>query len=70
MLFLDFLFAADGGQQVLREADYLPAHPNVEAKIRALKPEQGGFQASFLPIEVMFQKEPQWAETFETLFMR
>ena len=70
LLFLDFMLAEDGGQQVLREADYLPAHPDVEAKIRNLKPEQGGFQANFLGVEATYQKEPQWVDTFQTLFLR
>ena len=70
LLFLDFVLAEDGGQQVLREVDYLPSHPRVEAKVPALKPEHGGFKANFISPERAFEKDREWTHVYEQLFVR
>jgi ABC-type Fe3+ transport system substrate-binding protein len=43
-LFVDFMVSR-AGQTIFRDADYLPMHPDVPAKIPELKPEQGGYKA-------------------------
>ncbi len=43
-LFIDFM-VSKAGQEIFRDNDYLPMHPDVPAKIPELKPEQGGYRA-------------------------
>jgi iron(III) transport system substrate-binding protein len=66
-LFLDFLVSRTG-QEVFREADYLPMHPDVPAKIPALKPEQGGYKAVLYTPETLEVDTPRWAKIFDDLF--
>lgn len=67
-LLFDYLLSAEG-QNVLREANYLPADPNVPAKVPELKPEQGGFTA--VPILPSMNQEqlPKWLEIYKRLFV-
>jgi iron(III) transport system substrate-binding protein len=46
-LLIDFL-TSEEGQKVLQKADYLPAMPSVPAMKPGLRPEDGGFKATFL----------------------
>ena len=51
-LLLDFL-TSEEGQRVLQEANYIPAMNGVEARAPSLKPESGGFKATYLfPAEI------------------
>jgi iron(III) transport system substrate-binding protein len=70
LLFLDFLFSETEGQQIMRDVEYLPAHPKVEAKTATLKPEQGGFKVNFVTPERAFEKEREWDQTFKKLFIQ
>ena len=70
LLFLDFALAENEGQRILRDADYLPAHPRVEAKDRTLKPEQGNFKANYMTPERAFEKDREWSDVFKQLFVR
>lgn len=67
-LLFDYLLSTEG-QNVLREANYLPADPNVPAKVPELKPEQGGFTA--VPILPSMNQEqlPKWLEIYKRLFV-
>ena len=54
----------------MREVDYLPSHPRVEAKVPSLKPEQGGFKANFISPERAFEHDREWQQIFDDLFVR
>jgi ABC-type Fe3+ transport system substrate-binding protein len=66
-LLMDFLTSADG-QQVLRQADYLPALPAVPALSPGLRPEDGGFQATYLSPPVVDREMPHWSQVVSDLF--
>jgi len=70
MLFIDFLLSRDG-QKILQEADYLPAHPDVPAKVGDLKVGGGKFSKyNFISPEMLFEKEEKWVELFEKIFFK
>ena len=70
MLFIDFLLAKDG-QKILQEADYLPAHPDVQAKVADLKAGGGKFSKfNFIAPELLYDKEEKWVELFEKMFFK
>jgi ABC-type Fe3+ transport system substrate-binding protein len=70
MLLVDFLLSKDG-QKLFQELDYLPAHPEVPAKSPDLKPGGGRFtRVNYIGPEVLFDKEQQWVESFQTLFFK
>jgi ABC-type Fe3+ transport system substrate-binding protein len=70
MLFIDFLLSKDG-QQILQEADYLPAHPDVPAKVANLKAGGGKFtKVNYMAPELLFEKEEKWVELFQKLFFK
>ena len=66
-LFLDFMIARPG-QEVFRDADYIPMRPDVPAKSPELKPEQGGYQALMLTPEEVDAKTEHWAKVFDDVF--
>ena len=43
-LFLDFIISR-AGQEMFREANYIPMHPDVPAKSPEVKAEQGGYKS-------------------------
>jgi ABC-type Fe3+ transport system substrate-binding protein len=47
MLLIDFMLQKDGGQQVLRNANYLPVHPKVSPKyhMKRIVPSIAGMKA-------------------------
>lgn len=67
-LFYDFLLSEEG-QNVLRSVDYLPAHPNVSAKIPALKPENGNFTAVTMQPSAVQEFLPKWLAIYQRLFV-
>jgi ABC-type Fe3+ transport system substrate-binding protein len=70
MLFIDFLLSKDG-QKILQEADYLPAHPDVPAKVADLKAGGGKFSKfNFIAPELLYEKEEKWVELFEKMFFK
>jgi iron(III) transport system substrate-binding protein len=70
LLFIDFLLSKEG-QKIFQEADYLPAHPDVPAKVADLKPGGGKFfKVNYLGPELLFEKEEQWVELFHKLFFK
>lgn len=64
---LDFILSVDG-QTVLANADYLPAHPKVPAKVAELKPEGGGFKAYEIPAAAFDRDQEKWNKVFADLF--
>ena len=67
-LFFDFLLSEDG-QNVLKEANYLPSDPNVQAKTPDLKPKEGGFTAMQIMPAMNQTHLPKWLEIYERLFV-
>jgi iron(III) transport system substrate-binding protein len=66
-LFLDFMIAR-AGQEVFRDADYIPMRPDVAARSPELKPEQGGYQALMLSPEEIDANAQHWAKVFDDVF--
>jgi iron(III) transport system substrate-binding protein len=66
-LLMEFLTSQDG-QQVLRQADYLPALPSVPALSPGLRPEDGGFQATYLSPPTVDRDMPRWSRIVSDLF--
>lgn len=68
MLFLDFILSKEG-QEVIRDGNGIPAHPEVDALTPELKPEDGGFEAQFTDPEQVMKQTNEWADLFEKKFM-
>jgi ABC-type Fe3+ transport system substrate-binding protein len=66
-LLMEFLTSQEG-QEVLRQADYLPALPSVPALSSGLRPEDGGFQATDLSPPTVDRDMPHWSRVVEELF--
>jgi iron(III) transport system substrate-binding protein len=66
-LLVDFL-TSEEGQRVLQKADYLPAMPSVPAMKPGLRPEDGGFKATFLRPDEIYDRIPQWIKIVGDLF--
>ena len=66
-LLVDFLTSEDG-QRVLQKADYLPAMPSVPAMKTGLRPEDGGFRATFLKPDEIHDRIPGWIKIVGELF--
>jgi len=66
-LFIDFM-ASRAGQAIFRDADYLPMHPDIPAKIPELKPEQGGFKAVIYGPDEIDADTERWAKIYENIF--
>jgi iron(III) transport system substrate-binding protein len=66
-LLVDFL-TSEEGQQVLQKANYLPAMPSVPALKAGLRPEDGGFKATFLKPDQVHDHIPGWIKIVGELF--
>ena len=66
-LLIDFL-TSEEGQQVLRQADYLPALPGVPTIVPGLRPADGKFQATYLRPEDVDLNMVRWSKMVEELF--
>jgi len=66
-LLVDFLTSEDG-QRVLQKADYLPSMPSVPAMKPGLRPEDGGFKATFLKPDEIHDRIPGWIRIVGELF--
>jgi ABC-type Fe3+ transport system substrate-binding protein len=66
-LFLDFIISR-AGQEVFRDADYIPMRPDVPAKSPEVKPESGGYQALMLSPEEIDANAQHWAKVYEDVF--
>jgi len=56
------------GQEVFRDADYIPMRPDVPAKSPELKPESGGYQALMLSPEEIDANAQHWAKVYDDIF--
>ncbi|TCR70648.1 extracellular solute-binding protein [Bosea sp. BK604] len=66
-LFLEFILSEDG-QKVVANAGYLPAHPAVQAKVAAQKPEGGNYKALLLSPELVESDLQKWISVYNELF--
>ena len=66
-LFLDFMISR-AGQDVFRNRDYIPMHPEVSAKSPELKPETGGYKAIVYSPEEVDANAKRWATMFQNIF--
>lgn len=66
-LFIEFILSKKG-QEIIRDAGYIPADPAVPATVARLKPESGGFKAVFLPLQQVEADMPKWVKIYDELF--
>ena len=66
-LLVDFIISKEG-QEVFRDADYIPAHPGVAALVPTLKPKEGNFRVHFFTPEETEEGMPEWKKVSDELF--
>jgi ABC-type Fe3+ transport system substrate-binding protein len=66
-LMVEFMLSEDG-QKVLADNDYIPAHPDVPARIPTLKPEAGGFKVNLVTPEMARDQSAEWVAVYKDLF--
>jgi ABC-type Fe3+ transport system substrate-binding protein len=66
-LLVDF-FVADEGQKLFRDADYIPAAPDVAPREPALRPDGPTFRAIFFSPERSDAATPHWQEVYNEIF--
>ena len=66
-LLIEFLLS-DEGQKVLADSDYLPAMPKAPAMKKGLRPEDGGFRATWLRPDFVDPLTGKWAAIARELF--
>ena len=66
-LFEEFVLS-EAGQKVMAANDYLPADPNVPARIPELKPEAGHFKANVISPEQVRDGLAKWVAIYHELF--
>ena len=66
-LLVEFLLSEEG-QTVLKDADYLPANRKIPAMKNGLRPEDGGFKATWMRPDVVDPQMANWARIAKELF--
>lgn len=66
-LFIDFALS-DQGQNILRDAGYIPANPSVRAIDDSLKPETGNFKAEPVGANETVEKLPRLTQIYKEIF--
>jgi iron(III) transport system substrate-binding protein len=66
-LLIEFLLSEEG-QTVLKDADYLPAMPKAPAMMKGLRPDDGGFKATWLRPDFVDPLTPKWGAVAKELF--
>ena len=66
-LWLDFMVSKTG-QTIMRENDYIPIRPEIEAKIPELKPERGGYKSVIYTPDNLEVGVARWAKIYDDLF--
>ena len=59
---------SDEGQQVMQRQDYLPADPNIPARIPELKPDGGHFAVTALTPEIAKEGLAKWISVYREVF--
>ena len=67
-LLIEFILSP-AGQTVLRDANYLPIHPDVAPKDPDLTPAGGHFRSTIISPMLYAQHEAAWTEVFKDLFL-
>ena len=67
-LFLEYMLSEEG-QQVVKQAGYIPAHPNVPAPSEDLKPEKGGFAVNVISPDLFAKNQAKWVGIYHQLFV-
>ena len=63
----EFILSTDG-QKVMADNDYLPADPDVPARIAELKPQAGHFKVDQIPPQMVHDDLNKWREIFHEVF--
>ena len=66
-LLVDFITSSEG-QNIFRDAEYLPADPAVPALTLSLKPDEGRFRTHFFTPEQTEDNMPAWKKIHDDLF--
>ena len=66
-LLVEFLLSEEG-QTVLKDADYLPANRKIPAMKNGLRPEDGGFKATWMRPDVVDPQMANWSRIAKDLF--
>ena len=66
-LLVEFLLSEEG-QLVLKDADYLPANPKIPAMKAGMRPEDGGFKATWMRPDVVDPRMAEWSRIAKDLF--
>ena len=66
-LFIDFM-TSKAGQEIFRDNDYVPMHPEVHARIPELKPQQGGYKSIIYTPDNLETETTRWAKIYDDLF--
>jgi ABC-type Fe3+ transport system substrate-binding protein len=66
-LLLDFMISR-AGQEVFRDADYIPVRPDVPAKSPEVKPDTGNYRAIMLTPEEIDANTQRWAKVYDDIF--
>ena len=66
-LFLDFI-TSRAGQDVFREANYIPMHPAIPAKDPSMKAEQGGYKSVVLTPEEVDTHAQRYQKIYQDIF--
>ena len=66
-LLVDFLVSKEG-QQMFREADYIPVDPTIPPRDASLRPDSGGFSAIYFTPEQVAGSMPGWMKILKDLF--
>jgi ABC-type Fe3+ transport system substrate-binding protein len=64
-LLIDFIVSREG-QEIFRQADYIPAHPQVPPRIASLS--AGGFKVGLLPADGVEDNLKRWIAIYNELF--
>jgi iron(III) transport system substrate-binding protein len=59
---------SDEGQSVMQRQDYLPADPNIPARIPELKPEGGHFAVTAMTPEIAKEGLTKWISVYREVF--
>jgi iron(III) transport system substrate-binding protein len=66
-LLVDFITSPEG-QNIFRDAEYLPADPAVQALTPSLKPDEGRFRTHFFTPEQTEDNIVAWKKVYDDLF--
>jgi ABC-type Fe3+ transport system substrate-binding protein len=66
-LFIDFALSKQG-QEIFRNAGYLPARPDTPAATPSLRPQEGGFRANVFSPEAIERNLARWSAIYAAIF--